>query len=214
MSHLARIDNPMVWRHEAVRRVVLRLKAQDTSNYMETNKAGTWLAFSRFDEVAVLVSATHTRNPWTNAWGTKVLPLQVVELYNRESDNYSYGQRFKLIMACVAPVDDTWVGNIVQEVYNRHVLFRGGWLKWLPGAKLEAQKQLNYEAFHFWGELDVTFRPYLLHVGKAIEGETFGKGKILEKLEIHVERKGGIHVPEIRRESVPIPVEGSERRRP
>jgi len=203
----------MIWQHGAVRRLVLRLKAQDTSNYMERNEKGTWLAFSRFDEVAVLISATHKRNPWTNAWLEKVKPLQVVELYNRESDNYMYGQRFKLIMACVAPADDTYVDDIVKEVWERHRLFKNGLLKWTHGAKVEAQRQLNEAAYHFWGELDATFRPYALHVGKAIEGETFGKGNILEKLEVHVERtKGGINVPEVRRSSVPIRVEGSDRR--
>ena len=213
MSHLTRIDNPMIWQHKAVRRTVLRLKAQDTSNYIETNEARTWLAFSRFDEVAVLVSATHRRNPWTNEWREKLKPLQVVELYNRESDNYMYGQRFELIMACVAPADDTYVDDIVREVWNRHVWFRRGLLKWTPQAKTEAQKQLYEAAYHYWGIADATFRPYALHVGKAIEGETFGKGSILEKLEVHVERtKGGIHVPEVRRSSVPIRVEGSDRR--
>ena len=204
------ITAPGLFQHPKVRQIVQRLKAQDTSNYIERNEKGTWLAFSRFDEVSILISATHTRNPWTNAWGVKLKPLQVVELYNRESDNYIYGQRFKLIMACVAPVDDTYVGNIVQEVWNRHVLFRGGWLKWLHQHKMEAQRQLHEAAYHFWGEADATFRPYALHVGKAIEGETFGKGRILERLELHVERReGGVSVPVIRRGSVPIPVQDS-----
>ena len=207
------IAQPGIFQHPKVRQTVMRLKAQDTSNYIETNEARNWLAFSRFDEVTVLISATHSRNPWTNAWGKKLKPLQVVELYNRESDNYMYGQRFKLIMACVAPADDTYVDDIVREVWQRHVLFRRGLLKWTHGAKAEAQKQLYEAAYHFWGELDATFRPYALHVGKAIEGETFGKGNVLEKLEVHVERtKGGINVPEVRRSSVPIRVEGSDRR--
>ena len=213
MSHRTGIAQPGIFQHPKVRQTVMRLKAQDTSNYMETNEARNWLAFSRFDEVVALISATHTRDPWNNKWGKKLKPLSVVELYNRESDNYMYGQRFKLIMACVAPADDTYVDDIVREVWQRHVLFRGGWLKWTHGAKAEAQKQLYKAAYEFWSELDVTFRPYALHVGKAIEGETFGKGSILEKLEVHVERtKGGIHVPEVRRGSVPIRVEGSDRR--
>ena len=207
------IAQPGIFQHPKVRQTVMRLKAQDTSNYIETNEGRTWLAFSRFDEVAVLVSATHSRNPWTNAWGKKLKPLQVVELYNRESDNFMYGQRFKLIMACVAPADDTYVGDIVQEVWQRHVLFRRGLLKWTHQHKAEAQKQLYKEAYHFWGEMDATFKPYALHVGKAIEGETFGKGNVLEKLEVHVERtKGGIHVPEVRRSTDVVRVEGGERR--
>lgn len=207
------IAQPGIFQHPKVRQTVMRLKAQDTSNYRETNEARTWLAFSRFDEVAVLVSATHTRNPWTNAWGKKVKPLQVVELYNRESDNYLYGQRFKIIMACVAPVDDTYVGDIVREVWDRHVLYRGGWLKWTYGAKKEAERQLHKAARDFWAEMDVTFHPYALHVGKAIEGETFGKGNILTQLEVHVEHsKGGIHVPEVRRKTDVVSVEGGDRR--
>ena len=207
------ITAPGLFRHPKVLKTVMRLEAQNTSNYVERNEAGTWLAFSRFDEVAVLVSATHSRNPWTNAWGKKLKPLQVVELYNRESDNYMYGQRFELIMACVAPVDDTYVDNIVAEVWQRHVLFRRGLLKWTHGAKTAAQRAINAAAYHYWGIADATFRPYALHVGRAIEGETFGKGSILEKLEVHVERtKGGINVPEVRRSTVPIPVEGSDRR--
>jgi hypothetical protein len=206
--HKTSISNPHIWRNPQVREFVPRLRAQEISNYLETNEARTWLAFSRFDEVAVLISATHTRNPINNAWGVRLKPLQVVDLYFRESDDYFYGQRFKLIMACVAPVDDTYVGDIVKEVWLRHTLFCGGWLKWTTEAKRQAQFELYEAAFHYLGDTDESFHPYALHVGKAIEGETFGKGKILEGLEVHVERtKGGINVPQVRRGSVPVPVQ-------
>ena len=210
--HKTGIGNPHIWKNPQVRELIPRLRAQDISNYMERNAKGTWLAFSRFDEVAVLISATHTRNPINNAWGVRLRPLQVVDLYYRESDNYFYGQRFKLVMACVAPVNDAGC-DIVREVWLRHTLFCGGWLKWTTEAKRQALFELYEAAYHYLGETDASFHPYALHVGKAIEGETFGKGSILEKLEVHVERtKGGIHVPEVRRSSVPIQVEDGDRR--
>ena len=211
--------NHAIMQHPKVQRFMPRLmRAQDNSRYVEVDPNGKWLAFSCYAEIAVLICRTRFRDGWTGAMGDKLPRLQVVDAYQRESDDLVYRQRFRLMMLCVAPTNDKWLmGMTVPEyVYRRHRLYTGGWLYWEQTEEQQVKQLLYKHAIEFLATKqalqDALFRPYAHHLGEPIEGEKFGKGSILDRMEVKVTQRGGLSVPEIRHEDVSVQIEGGHGR--
>ena len=209
--------NHAIMHHDKVRAMMPRLaKAQDQSLYVEPDPNGKWLAFSNFGDVTGLICHNHFRNGWTGAIGEALPRLQVVDAYDRESDNVLYQQRFRLIMLCVAPINDKWLmgKSIVEYVYRRYKLHNGGWTHWDKDEYQKVKELLYTHAMEYWSIRqalqDSIFRPYAHHVGVPIQGETYGNGAILDRMEVRVtQQRGGLCVPEIRHPNVSVQLEGS-----
>lgn len=215
--------NPTLWRQERIRRAMPRLSAQNRTNLIEMDPKRRWIAFSRFDEVVTLISNTWFRtDPWTNTIGPKLPKLELVELYDKENDDWFHKQRFRLLMFGIAPANSA-VGDAVRIVWQRHKWFNGGWLYTEQAEQREVQRRLALTVQEYWSEgralKEGLFKPYTFHVGMPVEGDTFGKGRIIERhereLEVRLNRqKGGISVPEIRPQSVPVQIQDRRGRRP
>ena len=205
-----------IMQHDKVQAMMPRLiTAQDNSRYVEADPNGKWLAFSHYAEVTGLICHNHFRNGWTGAIGEKLPRLQVVNAYDRESDDVVYKQRFRLIMLCVAPINDACLSGMTvpQYVYGRHRLHIGGWTHWDKDEYQKVKELLYKHAMEYWSIRkalqDSLFRPYAHHVGVPIQGETYGNGAILDRMEVKVTQRGGLSVPEIRHPDVPVHLEGS-----
>jgi hypothetical protein len=205
--------------HDKVRAMMPQgIKAQDQSHYVEVDPNGKWLAFSRYAEITGLICHTRFQNAWTRAVTGEVLPrLRVVHAYDKESDNIIYKQRFRLIMLCVAPINDRWTDgmSLVEYVWRRHKLLTNGWLHWEQSEYTKVQEILFKHAIDYWSIRqalqDSLFRPYAHHVGVPIQGETYGNGAILDRMEVRVtQQRGGLCVPEIRHPDVSVQLEGRD----
>jgi len=162
-------------------KVLKHLKREQTLDQYEADKHGQWLALMWVHQVICFLCECRAWDSVRGRKGDTPFPkLEVRAVYEREVDDYESGQRFKAIMFGLGCPDNGV--DSVKEVWRRRMLWQRNMLCWDYTEYADKRAAVAGHALKLKSMHDKRFALHRKAIATPIEGETFGDGFILDRI--------------------------------
>ena len=165
-----------------VAHLIKRIRPEQTlERLFEVDRHGQWAAIAWPHQVICFLCVCRAWDAKNGRKGQPFPKLEVRHVYEKEVDDYESGQRFRIVMFGLGCPDSRV--DSVKEVWRRRELWRNNLLCWDYSEYAAMRAVVEGYALSLKRITDAKFAWHMKGIGEPIEGEAFGKGSVLTRIE-------------------------------